>query len=211
MGYHLKIKALILLISISISSFANEFAEIESGFKRFGQQPGEAQSTIQVSIIDYKQAEALFKEFATNNQEISFNYTVGGCMGRAHKMAFVAESKGIIMAKVFTEGRLQTGLRDFENRLIRWGRHVAPIVFVKSDEKQKPELMVFDPAIAKKPVPVKEWENSMLDTTDGFDSLITTTYFGARFQYTTRLYDSVRTEWQQIDFKSMEASLEGSR
>lgn len=207
----MRIGLLFFISFLATSVFAQKFMTVENGFHIEDPKQDAVVSTLPVSVITRKEANTLFNEFVQGG-EVPFKNVVGGCMGRAHKMARIAEVKGIIMIKVFVEGRLQTKAKDVHyNKPIQWGRHVAPALFVSNEQNNQPILLVFDPAIFDRPATLDEWQNAMLDKADGFESKITATYFGSRFQYTTRMYDFNRTSWLASDLNAMEISLEGSR
>lgn len=121
-------------------------------------------TTLNVSVIDEGKAADLFRSFKAD-PSYAWNYSQDGCYARAHKMAHAADQQGISFAKIVVEGKLKVGpVGPTQPYPFRWQWHVAPVVYVKSvkDGKESVELMVIDPSIFQRPVPVAEWKEQLM-------------------------------------------------
>jgi len=110
---------------------------------------------IKLNIIDLKKAQKLFKTLQSKKQ-IPFDYAPDGCYARAHRMALMAQRRGIILGKVFIQGRLDPFPQDGWT----WRYHVAPVVAVKQGTEVK--LMVIDPSLFKGLVSITEWSKKTI-------------------------------------------------
>lgn len=189
------------LLFFVVFAFAQQgFAPIDNGFRNF-QEPEQ----VSISVISPNKAEELFKKFV-QNKDIPFRFPLEGCYARAHEMARMAEKEQVVLGKAFVEGMLQvkTDLKKYPTA--QWGWHVAPIVYVKMPSG-KNEMMVMDPSLFKKPVPLKEWKERMLDTSDGFEPKIWETYFGTRFQLNPKYFEKYKKEWSLKDLQVTKGTL----
>jgi hypothetical protein len=178
------------ILFLVIFAFAQELAPVDNGFTGQG-----ATKQVSISVIEQSKANELFRKFV-RNKEIPFKYPLDGCYARAHEMARMAEKEQVLMGKVFTEGNLQVKTNYQKYPIVQWGWHVAPIAYVKQPNG-KTVLMVFDPSLFGKPVSVKEWNQKMMDTTNGNKPNVSTSYYGARFQYFSG--EAYKKEWSQSD------------
>ncbi|KHD88460.1 MAG: hypothetical protein OM95_08050 [Bdellovibrio sp. ArHS] len=121
-----------------------------------------AAGDIPVSVLTEEEAAKIFSDFA-KDERYAFGATSNGCYARAHIFSQQMEKKGIRVAKMFLEGRLviPEEKRVYEDQNI-WNYHVAPVVAVKTNKGI--ELRVLDPALYDKPVPVKQWTDTLLTT-----------------------------------------------
>ena len=165
-------------------------------------------------MIDAAQSDRLFRAFVAD-KSIPFKHPQDGCFARASAMAKIAEGQSVSMGKIYVEGALQIENDDPAARLVQWGFHVAPLAYVKSKDGDS-RLMIFDPSLFDHPVPVNEWKNRMLDTTNNYNSHINETYYGSRFQYFMRKEPNLekpfeedrKTAWAQSDFTGGKYSVE---
>lgn len=116
-----------------------------------------------------------------------------GCFARATAMAQIAEKKNIVVGKVFAEGTLAIAPRG-KYKHITWQYHVAPVVAV-SQKDGSAKIMVLDPYLSRKPIPVEKWTNLLKydkykECLDDEETLceklipkIEKVYYGSRFQY----------------------------
>jgi hypothetical protein len=181
-----------------VFAFAQELAPVDNGFTGQG-----APKQVSISVIEQSKANELFRKFV-QNKEIPFKYPIDGCYARAHEMARMAEKEQVLMGKVFTEGNLQVKTNYQKYPIVQWGWHVAPIAYVKQPNG-KTELMVFDPSLFGKPVTVEEWNQKMMDTTNGNKPEVRTSYYGARFQYFPK-YEGFKKDWAQSDLEGVKAT-----
>lgn len=104
---------------------------------------------------------------------IPFLYPTDYCWSRAHAMSRVLiEDFNVIPMKAWTRGRLRAATRNDPDCYVRWGWHVAPLVFVRAADGVTSIPMVFDPSMFDRPVMQDEWvraqgdANVKLTTTD---------------------------------------------
>lgn len=181
-----KLIAIVILL-ISLSAFAGPTLPVEDGFKKGG--------TVPVSVVTSKQAQDLFKKFKGNDD---FVFQIpDGCFARALMMTRIAEEKEIEMGKVWLHGVLTPG-SEYKNVPTKWGYHVAPILYVtEKNISEKPKLMVIDPSLFEKPVPVDEWKMKMLSKESYKTSKL---YYSSRFQYENiDGYNKKKYSWDRED------------
>ncbi len=172
------------------------------------------EESLESSRISEKEANELFQIFSADSS-MNFQAPFDGCYARATQMARSAESRGIIMGKVFSVGRLQTLIRYLnKNRLIRWSWHVAPVVKV-IDSSGGEVMMVFDPSLFDKPVTVSMWNEKMLlpappELVEFEEDLrspnIELTFFTRRFQQKPGLSKSLN--WSEEDLQETLSTLQ---
>lgn len=170
----IKLLLLIFVLLHSASVFA-EALEVENGFAETITDP----KTVQISIVDQQTAFALFDAFLKESS-IPFNVFDRGCYARATAMARFAEQRGVEMGKRFIEGNLHVKIPGLS--LIRFGWHVAPVLFVKSATGIV-QAMVFDPTYFLTPVSLNVWEDKFVHSSLETSSTVHKAYFGSRFQY----------------------------
>lgn len=183
-----------------VFAFAQELAPVDNAFEGTN-----APKQVSISVLGQDQANELFRKFV-QNKEIPFKYPVDGCYARAHEMARMAEKEQVFMGKIYAEGFLQAKTNFQKYPIVNWGWHVAPIAYVKQADNRA-ELMVFDPSLFGKPVSVEEWKKKMLDTTNGAKPHISTTYYGARFQYFPK-YEGYKAEWSESDLYNVRTTFQ---
>lgn len=194
---------LVLLFSLAFAS------EHDTGFIADGFRHSDTKSIghkIEVSVLGSDAANTLFKKLA-QNPDIPFNYLVDGCQARATEMARIAEREGVQFGKIFAEGSLQPKTRLPDYPTARWGLHIAPVLYVTAKSGHR-NLMVFDPGLFDRPVSVDQWKAKML-ISDGETPLPSIhTYFGSRFQYTSRDRENAKTSWSDIDLAATSSTLQ---
>ncbi len=154
---------------------------------------------VDVTVISDERAQQLFQEFK-NHTEIPFGFSVDGCYARATAMAKIAEEEKIEMGKVWAKGFLRVKTNNPVFPDVEWGYHVAPILYVKAPNGTV-KLMVFDPSLFAKPVPVDEWTNKM--TADGDPKAnVDKVYYGARFQYGQLGWEEKKYNWHTEDIRA---------
>jgi hypothetical protein len=124
-------------------------------------------------------------------------------------MAKAAEQDGILMAKINFEGALQVRKENGETAI--WGWHIAPVAYVR-DESGAKSLMVFDPSLFERPVPLSVFKQRLLVSTDNVKPEIERVAIGSRFQYfqpmryitsrgvRTRIGENCKEDWNPEDF-----------
>lgn len=154
---------------------------------------------IEVSAISEEYANELFREIA-RDPAIPFNYPDDGCYARAHYMSRFLEDRGVISDKVFIEGQLRVNTPNHPQGFVEWRYHVAPVVKVRRGNQDV--LMVFDPSIFPRPVPVEEWV--AIQTTQA-GTRLDKVYNTRRFVYAPEMdgADTRITEWQETDVADM--------
>lgn len=164
---------------------------------------------VEVDVIESEKANELFRKFASD-KDIPFKYPIDGCYARATEMANIAENERITLAKVYAEGDLYVKTSSSKYPTVNWGWHVAPIAYVKEGEKI--QLMVFDPSLFDKPVPLNDWLDIMKTKNEaGEPGKVDTVYFGSRFQYFNRGTDKNKTSWQEKDLKHVNMTFKSYR
>jgi len=171
---------------------------VNNGFAKASEQA----QVVEISVIDDATAARLFNKFR-QDEEIPFNYPSDGCFAAATKMTRVAEQNSVKMGKVFITGVLQAKTDIPLYPAVKWIDHVAPVSYVKHADG-KVELMVFDPLIAKGPLPLDVWKGKFYDTSYGVKPRVDEIYFGARFQYHPKHSEKTKTSWQQGDLDLMQ-------
>ncbi|MGZ3693642.1 MAG: protein-glutamine glutaminase family protein [Bdellovibrionota bacterium] len=165
-------------------------------------KPGEKSATaeikdvfnekILISAVSKQKAEELFREMA-GHKEIPFGYPQDGCYARAQEMARLLETKGIVTAKIFSQGSLMVKILPAQE--LEWDWHVAPVLAVK--EAGKIEIYVIDPALFAKPVTVKEWAAAQ---EAGPEAKVESLNYTKRFvyKYNWGSFDK-KNKWDQAD------------
>lgn len=173
-------------------------------------------SEFKLSVLKRQEAEKLFSEFGSM-KGLAKDYPLDGCYARALKQAKLAESKGIIVGKIFILGVLRPqGKAPRVNPLslvkghkydMFWGWHVAPVILVEN-KQGKVEPMVMDPLVADRPLSVPEMKKRLMS--EGMPkSRITEVYFGNRYQYQPKHSKSLAgTSWSDEDEKDADETLQ---
>ncbi len=138
-----------------------------------------------IAVVSEEYAQELFQEMA-KRKDIPFKYPEDGCYARAHKMSILLDKKGVIVAKVFVEGDLKVITSNSPKGFVEWWYHVAPIIKVKKDNKEK--IYVIDPSLFDHAVPLEQWVK-IQTSEDGTrkDDL----YFTSRYRYSPSPYQSM--------------------
>lgn len=172
-----------------------EFKKVKNGFYDGAESTSKS---IPISVISFKMAHYLFEMFK-RDKSFPFDYLTLGCQANAHKMSLIAEKYNIYFGKIYAEGRLQVKTDNEQKPFVRWGWHVAPVVFIR--EGNKDNLKVIDPSIFDQPVSVSEWIDKMLYNKNGFDAYVTTYYYGNRYQYYPHLDapEDYKNNWNNLD------------
>jgi hypothetical protein len=157
--------------------------------------------SIAVSELTEEQALKYFRELA-NDPKIPFAYPDDGCYARAHYMSRKLEEKGIITDKVFLEGNLRVETANSPTGSVTWWYHVAPVVMVKKDGKEV--LMVFDPSIFDRPVPVEDWVKIQTKHDGG---RVDRVYNTRRFVYQPAT-DARDKNWRPEDISDMKRTMQ---
>jgi hypothetical protein len=194
----MKVFSLFIYTALIAAAGSTAFDWVNNGYSKADSDP----KAVKISVIDSDKANKLFKTFASD-KEIPFRYPVDGCYARATVMAQLAEHEGIQVGKVFVEGSLQVKTNNSNFPKVRWGWHVAPMVYVKEADGSK-NLKVFDPSIFDHPVTVDEWEKKLLDHSDGYNAKIQSVYYSSRFQYFPRWNEGNKAEWVKHDLDESE-------
>lgn len=152
---------------------------------------GKAQS----SVISLSDLYRVF-DFIKDSNEIEFDFVYSGCEARAHKMAKILESIGIVSAKVFIHSqtrdeKLLRITKDGEE--IFWESHVAPVIKVSTGKKVIKQVksgwfstdevlvdevidMVIDPAVSNKPLTLENWKKLIVNKKSKAESFITSRF-----------------------------------
>ena len=109
----------------------------------------------QVSYIDERKAQDLFRSIKSQTDKMTFNHPEDGCYSRAYVSAKLLQDLGVGSLKVFIRGQIRVNTPHSPRDSIGWKYHVAPAVCVKQDGQYR--LMVFDPSLFEKPVHVHSW------------------------------------------------------
>lgn len=96
-------------------------------------------------------AAALFDDVA-RLKDVPWHIVEDGCGERAMIASAHLAKKGVRSVKIFVVGDL---VLPGETQSVEWSFHVAPAVFVEGDSGV--EVVVFDPALARRPLPLIEW------------------------------------------------------
>lgn len=156
--------------------------------------------SIPVSTISLEYAQRLFNELA-NDPTIPFGYPDDGCYARAHYMSQRLEGRGIVTDKVFVEGDLRVETANSPQGYVEWWYHVAPVVMVRQGEQEV--LMVFDPSIFDRPVPVDQWVEIQ---TRHEGSRVDRVYNTNRFTYTPGS-GTTSEDWLDSDLDDMNETM----
>ena len=89
---------------------------------------------INISILSENEIQQLFQEL-NSKSHIPFGYPEDGCYARAQEMSLILDKKGVTTGKVFIEGDLRVDTTNSPKGYVEWWYHVAPIVFVKKNNK----------------------------------------------------------------------------
>jgi hypothetical protein len=112
---------------------------------------------IMVSSISLDFMTELYMEIK-KEEGIPFKYPDDGCYARAHKMALLLDTLGVVSVKSFIIGDLRLTTKYSPSGYVDWWYHVAPSVHVKDIG----ELMVFDPTSSEQPITKTEWMDSLV-------------------------------------------------
>lgn len=206
--------AALIFISPVIAFSETRMGSLENGFCDETTVKGCDHSQITVSVLDKEQVKSLFKELQTL-PHMAKEYQMDGCYARAMRMGKFAESKGIIVAKIFIQGVLRpipsaprkplldsVYKTDFDPA---WGYHVAPVVLVEG--KSGIEPMVLDPIAFDRPLSLAEFKQHMLGAGTPA-ARITDSYFGSRFQYYARNQEPMATSaWRESELEDADRTL----
>jgi len=150
--------------------------------------------------ISAKKAQEIFDK-ARARKDIAWNYTFDGCYARAHLMARMFEEEGIHVDKAWLRGSLQV---PGESPQMKWGYHVAPLVYV-DDGKGGVEEMIIDPSISDKPLSAKEWALKMeVDFSKSDKVVYPTPTNTAFFNKTSFAVTSSEPYWPLLDMELTE-------
>lgn len=153
--------------------------------------------TFEVSSLSYEYLQELFG-WLRSQKHIPFEYPEDGCYARAHEMARLLESKGVIAGKAFIEGDLRVETKNSPKGYVEWWYHVAPVVNVRVDGQLK--AYVIDPSIFDRPVPAEEWYHiqtkHQLGRTDA-------TYYTPRFNIGPFEKGEMKTTFDSTELKEM--------
>jgi hypothetical protein len=199
----MKAVGFILIFVLALAS--GYVVKVDNGFADEKYDP----KKIQISSIDKKDAESLFKAMASD-KDISYKFARDGCYARATAMARIAEKRDIKVGKIFAEGILQAELSDGPLPVARWGWHVAPVVFVKT-KGSKSVPMVFDPVLFDRPATEDEWKQKLLHETPDYKPRLDKVYYGSRFQYKIDLLEGNKSNWREWDLKNTKEVMERYR
>lgn len=114
--------------------------------------------------ITLEKAHELFN-YAKGMTDIAWNYKPDGCYARAHLMARRFEAIGVHVDKAWLKGDLTAPKSSDDEYQVRWGFHVAPIVYVKGEDGAM-EKMVIDPSTFDGPVSLETWTQSLANSSD---------------------------------------------
>lgn len=156
----------------------------------------------EITLISMSQAAEIFNEM---KQKLPLDYIESGCAQRASYIAMVAEERGIILGKVFVEGRLRVSRPGNINPIVTFNWHVAPVARVGTLDDWK--WIVFDPALLAAAAPLGEWFDRLLagEFTNRSRPHVRTVHFMCRFAHT--LDDERRNQWPSGFKKYLEGRL----
>ncbi|MBK7890528.1 MAG: hypothetical protein IPJ84_06690 [Bdellovibrionales bacterium] len=161
---------------------------VPDGFK-----PG---AEVPVSLVSTEKADHLFSEFKSHN-EIPFEFLTDGCYARATAMAQIAEEQKIEMGRIIATGKLVVETNDPDFDRVEWQYHVATVLYVKGEKDDEPALMVFDPSLFDKPVPVPVWTARMIRSPN---SRLDRIYYSSKYQHAPLEFSKVRKSgWDPQD------------
>lgn len=165
-----------------------------------------SQKTIHPTVLSESQAAELFSEFQAK-EYIPFNYPIKGCESRAMEMVRIADKKKISMAKIFVEGDLRVRTEDKRYDPVEWDWHVAPVAPVEVNGKQV--LMVFDPSLFKRPVPVEEFLQAVqAEVPEKSKPEVRKVYYGSKYQYKPTKYEKRKFAWMKSDLAHTKMQLD---
>jgi len=133
---------------------------------------------------------------AKARDDIAWDYTFDGCYARAHLMARMFEEQGVHVDKAWLRGSLQV---PGEADTMKWGYHVAPLVYVEEPNGSIKE-MIIDPSISDKPLSPEKWSALMEVEFDKTKRVAYPTPTNtARFRKTSYAVTNSEPYWPDLD------------
>jgi hypothetical protein len=179
----LKITFLLTLISSSAFGFSKETTEIKSQF---------TDEVFKVSVLSQSEAEELFAKF-TKNSLMHFNLVSDGCYARAYLMIAAAQLKEVYMVKRVvevinkTEATINITIPN-QPWILRWYYHVAPMLYVRNENSNTIQEMIFDPSLFNRPITKNEFIEALSNNKRAkLDSFILPAYVSEKDQLSTNV------------------------
>ena len=121
-----------------------------------------------VTDLPYERVQEIFDEIKAfdcggkpaGSTCIPFKYPDDGCWGRAHRMAQIAQGKGVPSRKVWIYGSLRVSTANNPRCSVGWRYHVAICLEVNGQGTH-----VLDPSMFDAPVPLAKWTRAQSDPT----------------------------------------------
>jgi hypothetical protein len=157
------------------------------------------QRKVSVSVVTRAEYRTIL-ESMVKADHLASGYFVNGCQERSHLIAHALDQQDISVVQIEFEPdegyiSISRSVHPLVTVDVLWSKHVAPAVFVESDEGKAPVLMMVDPSFLPDGGSAKYWEKRLHDLSTKKRRGHQLTYY-PKYQYAKSLYPRA-TGWDE--------------